>query len=82
MKMNMRRWCFGVLFAGAIAFGTTTQATIIWSNCPADPNGLSDDAVCPDEYDANTCHNTSGDLNECNCIHHGGTWDGDNEVCN
>jgi hypothetical protein len=80
--MKLRTVIGGVLFVAALTVGSVSNATIVWGSCPIDPNGLNGDEVCADEYDANTCHNTSGDLNECNCIHHDGTWDGDNGVCN
>jgi len=73
--MRRRYTSYALVFVVVTFCSSASQATIIWGNCPSDGQFASE--VCPDEYDINTCgvgDHPSGDLDECSCSNHGGTF--------
>jgi len=75
VKSTVKRLCYGLAFAIALTGSATVYGTMVWGSCPSSTGYFSE--VCPDEYDINTCgvgEHPSGDLDECSCSNHGGTW--------
>ena len=74
-----RRYFYTLLFTFALALGTSLDATIIWSNCPA--GSLSMTGVCP--LPGEDCGDVVEDepINKCSCdLRPQYHWEGDEET--